>query len=99
MPMSICSFDNLLGSDHKSRILGEMWQGSSLLNFVNHKSCLQMQSTTADLVTGPETLLLDRETGPEFKVHSKLYSKESEMLPHVSCLWNANWMPCNSPVK
>lgn len=56
----MCSFDNLLGSDHKSRILGEMWQGSSLLNFVNHKACLQMQSTTADLVTGPETLLLDR---------------------------------------
>lgn len=28
-----------------------------LLNFVNHKACLQMQSTAADLVVGLETLL------------------------------------------
>lgn len=56
--MGICSFDNLLGSDYKSSILGDVSRGPSLLNFVNHKACLQMQSTTADLVVGLETLLL-----------------------------------------
>ena len=58
MPMGIISFDNLLGSDFKSSILGEMSPGSSLLNFVNHKTCLQMQNTTVDLVVGLETLLV-----------------------------------------
>lgn len=29
----------------------------SLLNFVNHKACLQMLSTAADLDVGLETLL------------------------------------------
>lgn len=35
-----------------------MSQGPSLLHFVNHKACLQMQSTTADVVVGLETLLV-----------------------------------------
>lgn len=42
----------------KAESWGEMSRGPSLLNFVNHKACLQMQSTATDLVVGLETLLL-----------------------------------------
>lgn len=59
MLRGICTFDNLLGNCYKSYVFEK-----NILNFVNHKACLQMQSTAADLVVGLETLLLGQLNRP-----------------------------------
>lgn len=56
--MGIYTFHSLIGNYYKSYVFEKTLWGGSLLNFVNHKVCLQMQSTAADLVVGLETLLL-----------------------------------------